>query len=396
MHGRTSIGLGAVASEANRALCGRRHQPARRRAVSLVEVMIAIGIVGLLLSLLLPAVQAAREAGRRSQCATNLRQLGIGLHLYHDAHRSFPPAVVWAPAGEPRGEGLAPPGVFDRVTAGVASATEPDRVFANWTIMLLPFIEEQPLHERYDSSVPLAGPANEAVRSAEVELLKCPSDAASMTDNHFQRSGLAVRDRGYARTNYALNAGPNERCLAGVSARGSLETCGDGFQVNGSNLRTNTSQMWGSGIGGLNRSFRLGDIVSGTSRMVALEEIRAGFHELDRRGVWALGFAGASITAAHGVKGSGGPNAGFDVIQGCREVIQRTGDPLLQGMPCRGRQNPARDISDRATARSHHYLGVHALMADGSTQFISNEIEPRLWEQIHKRNNRVPLAQEFE
>jgi hypothetical protein len=53
------------------------------------------GIIGLLVALLLPAVQAARESARRTQCLNNLRQLGIGLHNYHEAHSCFPPAVVW-------------------------------------------------------------------------------------------------------------------------------------------------------------------------------------------------------------------------------------------------------------------------------------------------------------
>ncbi len=74
-----------------------------KRGFTMIELVVVIGIIGLLTALLLPAVQAAREASRATQCLNNLRQLGVALHNYHDARSCFPPAVVWnGGPGEPR------------------------------------------------------------------------------------------------------------------------------------------------------------------------------------------------------------------------------------------------------------------------------------------------------
>lgn len=99
-------------------------QRIERRAFTLVELLVVIAIIGVLVGLLLPAVQQAREAARRMSCSNNLKQIGLGLHNYHDVHKKLPDALY----GNPNG------------------SRDDDDGFS-WLVSLLPFVEQQNLHE---------------------------------------------------------------------------------------------------------------------------------------------------------------------------------------------------------------------------------------------------------
>lgn len=106
---------------------------------------------GILIALLLPAVQAAREAARRAQCTNNLKQIGLALQNYHDVHRSFPPAYV---------------------------ADENGRPLHSWRVLILPYLEQQPLYDRYNFNEPWDGPNNSQLAALMPNVYRCPSDAA--------------------------------------------------------------------------------------------------------------------------------------------------------------------------------------------------------------------------
>ena len=107
----------------------RRHQT----GFTLVELLVVIAIIGILIALLLPAVQAAREAARRAQCTNNMKQIGLGLHNYHDAYKTFPFAYM-----------INAPGFPD--IAGINAQV--------WGSRILPFIEQGPLADSYDDRFP--------------------------------------------------------------------------------------------------------------------------------------------------------------------------------------------------------------------------------------------------
>jgi prepilin-type N-terminal cleavage/methylation domain-containing protein len=120
---------------------------------SLIELLVSIAITGLLASLLLPAIQSAREVARQMTCQSHLRQLGIALHSYHQTYQTLPPGCL-----EWRGY-RAPP---------------THRQFA-WSAFLLPFIEQQSLHQKIDFSVPFDASENSAAARTRIPIYECPS-----------------------------------------------------------------------------------------------------------------------------------------------------------------------------------------------------------------------------
>ena len=148
----------------------------RIRGFTLVELLVVIAIIGILVGLLLPAVQAAREAARRMQCSNNVKQIGLAFHNYESAFRSFAPGgiVSYSPAAQAA------------LTNANFCTTGSDRTQAPWTVLILPFLEETNLYNRFDFSRTFTGSSNIPGQSPNRELFplnmkkyQCPSDPDS-------------------------------------------------------------------------------------------------------------------------------------------------------------------------------------------------------------------------
>src|SRR5438552_1107755 len=153
-----------------------------RHAFTLIELLVVIAIIGMLIALLLPAVQMSREAARRSQCANNLKQLGLALHNYESAHRVFPPAYV----GDPNRDGTAYGVAFgDQCRNGPSG-------FA-WGALLLPQLDQDSLHAQLNFEAPCWAPANSTAARVRVATFLCPSATGGSDGFVVQKQGADVR-----------------------------------------------------------------------------------------------------------------------------------------------------------------------------------------------------------
>jgi len=135
----------------------------KRRLASgftLVELLVVIAIIGILIALLLPAVQAAREAARRTQCSDNLKNQGLAALTYASSKKSFPPGKV----------------VTSNTTGGAGTSCTKVSEWSNWAIELLPFIDEVGLYKQYRFDLPNDNTLNDPVRFTPLKIQSCPSD----------------------------------------------------------------------------------------------------------------------------------------------------------------------------------------------------------------------------
>lgn len=320
----------------------RRQNHPRISGFTLIELLVVVTIIGLLIALLLPAVQGAREAARQAQCNNNLKQLGLACVNYESQHQCFPPSSY------------IPSSVTDPGTSRVHHR--------NWVIAILPFLEQQALYDSFDFSMPINHSANRTPRGTDLPVMKCPSDTGQNT-----RFISIVSSEGdnWARGNYAANAS-----LAFYASLGDQNYVGCGTD------RNLSASRFHRGIMGCNLSMEVSEIHDGTSNTILISEVRVGLVDIDRRGTWALDGPGASSLWGHAWGDDNGPNPCgtlSDDILDAAAIMTKTGAAAAQTacMACCCTTN----ISGQAGTRSRHQHGVHVAMADGSVHSISNYIE---------------------
>ena len=142
---------------------------------TLIELLVVIAIIAILVAILLPAVQYAREAARQTQCRNNLKQLGIALHSYHDIHRVFPPSST------------------SDVEQGGWITDPLSRHLHSWGLMILPQIDQQVLYRQLNPLVSSFHPSNRSVIETAIPVLRCPSYTGPATSRHPNYTRISPR-----------------------------------------------------------------------------------------------------------------------------------------------------------------------------------------------------------
>lgn len=323
----------------------RRPLPAFvRLGFTLVELLVVIAIIGVLVSLLLPAVQAAREAGRRAQCANNLKQLGLAVMTYENTHKVLPPGGIIQKNPNP----TITNGEFDPLAGKMFS----------WIVLILPFMEQGNLQDQFDFRVPIfQQPRNP--QATRLETLTCPSDGGTEIP---YMDATWTQGRSFAKGNYAAWVSPFHVDLQNFFA-GALG--GDGHP--------------------------LAAITDGTSNTLMISEVRTRGEIQDQRGAWALPWNGASQLAfdMHDDDGQSpfrynpgsipyGVQPPNNTKTGNADMLYVCSNPAaaqLEKMPCLTWQasGPFQYLS--CAARSRHVNGVETVYADGHVGLLSDNID---------------------
>ncbi|HET6883834.1 MAG TPA: DUF1559 domain-containing protein [Pirellulales bacterium] len=326
----------------------------RRRGFTLIELLVVIAIIGLLVALLLPAVQAAREAARRADCNNHLKQIGVAMANYHSALGSFPP-------GRLRCETIANQG----------------RCYSAY-IYLLPYLEAMNVQQTFnllanaDSPDPLNPTANIAARLQRLEVLLCPSD-----QHQTPMPGFEVH-------NYPLNTGTT-------------------FPVS----TLNPANVPVTGVFFENSKVAIRDVLDGSSNTVCISETVisvAGLGE-NPAGIWdGKPTKGFVLTTGNdnawnspeltSYPGQCAPGGKLEQGRGVKWFFGAPGHSMYNhirapndpNIDCRGggtlsKLGPSvwNLDSHNVTAHSNHPTGVNALFCDGHVQFVTESVELAIW-----------------
>ena len=318
----------------------------RHAAFTLVELLVVISMIGILIGMLLPAIQMARESARRAQCGNNLKQQGLAFHLFHEVHKRFPPAYESHPQpGDPYG----PP---DPVTRDSAPGWA-------WGMLISPFLEEQSLLDQFQRKLPCWHEENAPAARTRINTFLCPS--ATGTDEPFDvrdESGAVLATFGLSC--YVANVGQEEPWGMTVD---DYRGIADGPLYR--NSRT-----------------RIANVTDGLSKTVFLGE----HHPILSSKTWVGVVPGASVCPTE--------RFAFSECDHAATLVQAHSGPSGDEVPP-AIHPPNSPLCHVCQMYAEHPGGCNVMLGDGSVRFISEFINQLTWAALSSSAKGELIEEEF-
>ena len=332
-----------------------------RKAFTLVELLVVIAIIGILIGMLLPAVQQVRETARRIHCANNLKQLGIAMLNYESAHRQLPPGY----RSHVTSDGDVPSGVF------IDSATWDAAPGWGWGAYLLPYVEQSNVDAAIDFAHPIWEEGNRQAANQSIHLYLCPSssgpiDAVAVVDEQGQPYSPLGNPLSLGRSHYVASHG-QESCwgecgsaLTGVVFTDIYAATTTEIQVNGDVSRVADGPFY------RNSETKLNEFYDGTSNTICLGEHSSRLSDK----TWVGVVPGASVHPRFTSPENGADGAATLVLVHAGPSggeLDITGSPIIHSI-----NFPTYHVGQMY---SEHPGGGNLTMGDGSVQFFSETID---------------------
>jgi prepilin-type processing-associated H-X9-DG protein/prepilin-type N-terminal cleavage/methylation domain-containing protein len=319
-----------------------------RAAFTLVELLVVIAIIGILIALLLPAVQAAREAARRIQCTNHMKQVGVALHNHENDKRRLPSSMTgYLPNGGPE-------------WTGFTAQTQ-----------LLPYLEEIAVYEGIDFKNRWLHPINQKAGKTPVAVYTCPSDDS--LGQVYTSKGLEPDTLfEWSRSNFVVCAGVCEMAPLSLNKlQGPLWKRGGTWKEP---PIPPISEFKSDGAFVLEVGRKLSEFTDGLSNTVLGSEVLTGMDgKNDVRGIWFTGFDGGAIYEHRFTPNASNP----DFMVAASHCDPRPPPP---DMPCGS--GAGNDSQTYFSARSRHPGGVNVLFGDGHVEFITDDVDIMVWRAI--------------
>ena len=305
-------------------------------AFTLVELLVVIAIIGLLVALLLPAVQAARESARRTECGNNLKQLGLAFHLFHDSHQRFPPAY----------ESISMPG---RPFGPPHPTTRDSAPGWAWGMLILPYLEQQSLQHSFDRKLPCWHESNAAAARMQIDVFLCPSASGTQQPfDLFDASGTLLAT--FGQSCYVANVGQEEPWGHSVD---DYKGIADGPLYRNSKTRA-------------------ADVTDGLSQTVFLGE----HHPILSHKTWVGVVPGAEVCPTE--------QFAFSDCDHAATLVQVHSGPSAAEYPP-AIHPPNSPLCHVCQMYAEHPGGCNVMLGDGSVRFISEFINQLTWAALSSR-----------